>query len=99
MYNQGIKSYLKTKLTKKQMLKVDDEFRKRGDQARTCSQYKKIETAGFILVVAKKPFEKPKHLKKDSAALLQLPIKNYLPVYKQYRTNLSQLTAKYASLD
>jgi hypothetical protein len=88
MYNNGVKSFLKTKLSKKQQLKMEEEFKKRGDQARNCTQYSKADSAGYVLVPLMRKFEKPRYVKKDSIALLQLLINHNLPVCRQNRVSL-----------
>ena len=66
VYNQGVKSFIKSKITKKQWSKVEDEFEKRGDQVRSCTQYKKIDTVGYLLVPLNRACERQKYTKKES---------------------------------
>ena len=60
--------------------RVEEEFKKRGDQVHSCTQYKKIDAVGYLLVPLNRIFEKQKHTKKDSLELLQLSANSYLPV-------------------
>jgi hypothetical protein len=88
VYNQGVKSFLKSKLSKKKWAKIEDEFKKRGDQVRSCTQYKKIDAVGYLLVPLNRKTERQKHVKKDALELLQLPTNNYLPVCRQHKVSL-----------